>query len=220
MIALPKIYQSLPSLKPFIGINYATSKKKLLIVGESHYFTHPEDKKKLDPEIWYKSTEEKLSILWHTQFITSFIVKDFIDPEKPHSSNLNIYNHLTHALNNVIYGEDNGAERSTFNKVAFFNFFQRPATDGNSLKYESKDIEVAKEVLEYNLSQLNPDLVILASSKVSRIAYPMVRDHAPNIEQIAIPHPASSWWNREVSWLNGMRTKDFVIKFLNDNNWG
>ena len=215
----PEIYNNIPCLKPFKGSQYDSSFKKLLIIGESHYFTHPEDKKKLDPEIWYSSTEQELSILYHTQFNTCGIVKDFIDPENPHASHLNIYNHLNHALNNVIYDEDKGSERSTFKKVAFYNFFQRPATDGDSIKYDDTDVEIAVEVLKYNLYDLNPDLVILASSLVSRIAFPVVRDFAPDVKQIAIPHPASAWWNRKVSWLNGMRTKDFVIQFLKENKW-
>jgi hypothetical protein len=216
----PKIYSAYEVLKPFKGTQYENSPKKLLIIGESFYVTHADQKHKVNPENWYSTASNQKEFSCTDSFDTNHIIEDFMDPETPHGSHLNIYNHLNHALNTVIYGEDRGHERSTFNKVAFFNFFQRPAVDGDSLKYNDIDIEIATDVLKYNLALLKPDLVILASSLVSRIAFPLVRNFNPAIKQIAIPHPASPWWNREVSWLNGMRTKQFVIKFLNDYDWG
>ncbi|NOU35188.1 MAG: hypothetical protein HOO88_00195 [Kiritimatiellaceae bacterium] len=74
------------------------------------------------------------------------------------------------------------------------NCFLRPALNGNSLILEEIDIGVAKENLIEITTELNPKLIICASSK----AYYSVVQHV----ELACPivhtaHPACAWWNRD-----------------------
>lgn len=105
--------------------------------------------------------------------------------------------------------------------IAFYNYFQRPAQRGISLAEIGLDCRKAREVLNWVLGELEPEIIIFSSALAGKYGPTEVRHLAtlagcriPNIG--VTPHAGSPYWNMRAEaygWLTG---RELFRKFLND----
>ena len=202
-------YQKFPLMKPFIGENYYDSTKKILFIGESHYFDMAEkditkDYINSSPSKWYESSQEVLHESKHNWINTRRVVS---------TSTHMVFTELEKVLSNSMEKYKN----REINNIAFMNGFQRPANKyGASIKYMvgERDYEEGKKTIEAVVEIIKPDYVIFISkftwenigTKVTRI---------PHIKYEFINHPASiKYWHDE----NNPHSKYRLIELLNNVN--
>lgn len=207
-------YRNYPKLKVWVGCNYSTMQKRLLLIGESHYLdkgiTHHHD-----VVAWYTggSECEKDGLGWIN---TRAIIQNGIDDHWA-SKGKSIYRNIERALFETLLFKER--PRTAFTEVAFMNYFQRPAEkSGESIKVFPMDAEVSARVLEGVVNIIAPDAVIFTSSLAWRHAKLSGISDFLRRESIAVaraPHPGMPWWNR-VSKKYGNKTgKNHFVEFVN-----
>lgn len=183
-------YQRYPLMKPFIGGNYFTSKKKTLFVAESHFFDMDESKITKDyinsgPGKWYSSSLKDLHPSKHEWIHTRHVVNTsthmvFKELEKILRFSFEPYN--SRAINNI----------------AFMNGFQRPANKrGASIKYiaSKKDFQEGAKTVEAVIKIIEPEYVIFISKYTwEKIGARINRTNGVTYE--FINHPAAfGYWS-------------------------
>ena len=150
-------YQKFPLMKPFIGENYFNNTKKLLIVGESHFFDHqpPSENPKINPgaTVWYSSSENDLDDAKKACINTRNTIL---------TSKHKVFTEIENVLNQSFEKYNNRA----FNNVSFMNGFQRPSNiRGQSIKEiaSEKDFEVSLSTISKVIEILKPNFVIFVS---------------------------------------------------------
>lgn len=186
---------------PYIGPNYI--KKKTLIISESHYV--PENVCVPTDDEWYrpKDVSEIVEMVeWNTH--TRGIYEKVFD-KGSHPLFYNIKNALNDA-NSAMKMED----------LAWYNFYQKPASNKVSIQPTPFDQETAKRVFEHILQTIQPELIIFASKKAFDSIYSDIkldevkgmfkyRDFKSEIN--FVPHPNSAWWNRFSSTYYDFKNK-------------
>lgn len=144
-------YQHYPLMKPFVGQEYAKSKKKILLIAESFYLP---DECTLNKEVqtWYQGNESMLS-----EYERPWIdCRGLVECEWESAGHF-IYRELQSSMQTV--GLD-------FNSVSFMNAFQRPACEeGRSFSYDctNLDVEYAIETINSVQEVIKPDCVIFVA---------------------------------------------------------
>ena len=191
-------------MEPFVGQHYESNRhKKLLLIGESFYVTQQSTNPQLNVKKWYEG-------------------KIYVSPDdKGYCSPAATRNQTTGfgpvvKRNLQLICPTNG---DVWEEVAFYNYFIRPAKNGQSIRdlwkiTSPEDIEMDhKKALENFLQVidvLKPDVfVMLSELACEQSAEPdyeryhdgkylwtspefnIIKDH-----YIYTPHPTSSWWNR------------------------
>lgn len=195
---------------PYIGENYEST--GLLIIAESHFM--PQSNPKQPEDDWY----DKDVNCFKTDNNTN--TREILSNIKKHR----IFSTIEKALK---CGEiENG-----LSKIAFYNFYQKPAKHKVSIRPTPKDKEVAICIFKHILSVLQPKMVIFVSSK----AFGELKDRkwdtgmgAHKYREIEIPihvvpHPTSPWWNRKNKQSNNFTGKEkfiFAVKGLHEKAVG
>jgi hypothetical protein len=176
-------------MKPFIGKEFGTALPRLLLIGESHYFPRASTCH-MDPTIWYSSDAAKLNDTERGWIDTPGLIKDSREDgfsNRAHS----IWRNSFQVLND--YGPKFAAFDEVTDHIAFYNFFQRPAYEGDSLAPTNDDFRAANDTYAQVISEVSPTAVVF----LSRLAHNHISPHSQTLSQtIVVPHPGCVWWNR------------------------
>ena len=182
-------YKRYPLMKPFIGINYFNAAKKILIIGESHFFDHEdeitEDYINSSPTKWYSSSQKDLHESKHKWIFTRDIIK---------TSKHMVFRELDTILESTFEKIDGRA----INNIAYMNGFQRPANKaGASIKGMTgeKDFKEGAETIQAVIDVIEPEYVIF----ISKFTWDTIGSRITKKDGIHfefINHPASiKYWN-------------------------
>lgn len=208
-------YINYPEMRPWIGVNYTHEKVKLLTVGESHYLTM-DSKYHLNPEDWYDGvlTSDKEDI----GGINTRNVIDRGTATKWKKKSYVIFKNTEDALFSSQLFSDK--PDSAYYNIAFMNYFQRPAqVTGKSIRLETMDENIAKEVFLKVVDCINPTAIIFTSSlayKSAKRSGTLKSLESKKIPFTRSPHPATSWWNRKSKKYKNKTGKDHFISFVNE----
>lgn len=177
-------YQSFPIMKPFVGENYLSAMKRVLVIAESHYFAE-ESNINTGPTKWYSSSIAELHASKHDSINTQKIVA---------TSSHSVFREMENVLSQSMDKHKNRA----LNNIAFMNAFQRPANKaGESMKAlaSKMDFEIGIKTVEKVIKILKPNLVVF----ISKFAWEKIGKHLQKVENIKyefVNHPASiRYWH-------------------------
>jgi hypothetical protein len=208
-----KHYQKYPNLIPWVGEGYNTSQNKLLILGESHYLSK-ESKYHHDPVLWYEGVDvsQRDDLNWMK---TANIIKNGLNNGWKEKSKL-IYKNLSKALIESEIKEFRVEQ--PFNKICFFNYFQRPAEiTGKSIKISESDSQESCAVVGDVISIVKPDIVIFSSSLAWKNANKtglIILLEKKGIKCASVPHAGMPWWNRVAKKYGNKTGKQYFIDFI------
>lgn len=175
---------------PYVGPNY--SQTKILLISESHYVpknvTVPSDDEWYNPE----NIDEILeSVEWNT-YTRDIFEKVFNKGSHP----------LFHNFKSALIEANS---KINMENMAWYNFYQKPASNKVSIKPTPLDQEVANRVFEHILKTIDPELIVFASKKAFDSIYSNLNwderkgmfKYKNFISEInVVPHANSAWWNR------------------------
>lgn len=206
-----------PEMLPFVGKNWLTS-KKILLLGESHYMDY--DKLSRDyPEHdylndWYQGS----SAVWKDDWLKSYLqtrhnILCLENPSRKVGKPLLMYSNIRKSLRQI--SPFNESE-SVFTDFAYYNYFQKPASERGprSVQPNSQDSQMAHKTFLKVLEVIEPKQVIFASIK----AYNLFRQKHGKSELPCpvdfVPHAGRPWWHRK-SWRYGnLKGKEKFIKIV------
>lgn len=224
-------YINYPELLPFVGKNWDTS-KRILLIGESHYLKYDELYNETGIDYltnWYSRNSTRLGKNFKKNIRTRnnvYIVEKGYEKERA----LNIYRNLRSSLLGLDLAGIDSKNRG-FDKFCYYNYFQRPAYDkegskqGRSIKASQEDNIFAFETLFKIVEVLKPVTIIFVSTK-SFNAFNKI--HSSNktsllngLEIDFVPHAGRPWWNK-VAKNYGNRTgklkfEDLVKECYSEN---
>jgi hypothetical protein len=210
-----KHYQKYPNLIPWIGEGYKTAQNKLLILGESHYLAKDSEYHH-DPVLWYEGVDvsQREDLHWMK---TANIIKNGLNNGWKEKSKL-IYKNLSKAL---IESEINEFRvDQPFNKICYFNYFQRPADiTGKSIKISDSDSQESSAVVGDVISIVKPDIVVFSSTLAWNSAKKAgLINHLKEkgIECFRVPHAGMPWWNRVSKKYRNKTGKHYFISRLQE----
>ena len=185
-------YQLHPEMLPFIGRHYPST--KILMLGESHYLSDEESSETKKLQDWYNRSTQDYAFKCAANFDTRVVVHNYLVGCR--SKAYTMFRNPTLAL---IEGwklkEVNNSE--AFTGFAFFNYFQRPASDsGDSISQTPEDEEQSYNILTEIIAILRPKKVVFLSKK----SYDSYCGQAGEVDHDFIDyvyHPTSSYWNKE-----------------------
>lgn len=204
-------YKKYPEMLPWVGCDYEKESFKLLLVGESHY---------LDKDITYHHNASA----WYGGLTLPDKDKNWIYTRKVISIGIEqnwkskpktIYRNADKALMETRYYSD---DKTAFTKLAFTNYFQRPAEHtGKSIKASKIDQEASSRVFNAVVEILTPDAVVFISS----LAYKEAKAGGvlSHLDLLSIPflrtsHPATAWWYRNSKAYGNKSGRDHMISFI------
>jgi hypothetical protein len=111
-----------------------------------------------------------------------------------------------------------------FQDLAYYNYFQRPATmvpipgeRGLSLHVEPLDCEVADKVFKWVVRELlKPDILVFTSRFAGKSCKAL---RGLQIPYGIAPHPTSRWWNMKAAAYGGLTGRELFRKTLCDNRF-
>lgn len=204
-------YSKHSEMLPFIGGNF--DKSRILIISESHYV--PKKIKNQLGDDWYedKNSDYITKILQNHTNTRGVIAQ--ITKGKGHG--------LFHNLRNALKTAN---QEFSLNDIAWYNFYQKPAEFGKSIKPTELDKKNAISVFETVLEVLKPKLVIF----VSRLSFNELQGYREwnkekrghfyknfNIPLAVVPHPSCQWWNKASKEQHKRSGKQKFIEILNDH---
>jgi len=196
-VALKKIphFTTFPEMMPWIGSEYTNQDIKVLVIGESHYFSKGTELHH-DPKIWYSRTFTESLEAKHGHRVRYQISRNINNRfiKKTHSMHKNIHRELI----KTNYFKDNTTRNSTpFDSIAYMNYFQRPANkNGSSISVKPQDIEVALETIKKVIITINPEVVLFASVKAYKTAIQSNLFSKLDVLHDYSAHPCSMHWNK------------------------
>ncbi len=212
-LALPEHLQRFPCMRPWIGSRYCDHRhKRLLVIGESHYLPK-ESNIHQDPDRWYRSSQKDLCPEEAGWVCTIGCITGKWN--RAHSIYRAIQNETCRILRESGVTPDN----FPLNHLAFYNYFMRPAVEGESMKGNlvSQDVDVAGQVLRWFILDHRPELVIVTSRFAAGYAKKIVPGYGIPFQDT--PHPGSPSWNRVCQIYGGLRGRDLFTRFLEEEEW-
>lgn len=193
-----------PQLLPFIGSEWNESPHKLLIVAESHYL-HEKYNNMIGHNEWndlsfLKSFNDKKIFDWTN---TRANVDGFIEGwEHP------IHQRLAKSINNVYH---HGSALGAYRKVAFYNYFQRPAEEkGESIikgTMFNEDYDLAFDLYQSLINVIKPKWIMFLS-KPAFDAYKKKKGGKKELNVSRVSHPTTSYWNRKTKQHDDRTSKE------------
>lgn len=181
-------YKKHNQMMPFIGQNYG-QKKKLLVIGESHFCPKETDKNII--KNWYNidNTNFNKEIIEWTA--TSKII-DFDIANNRFSGSHTIYRNIFYAINETGFILEENKNVLTY--ISYMNFFQKPAQEtGESIEVTEEDKNVANDILKKVIDIIKPDYLFFVSSE----SWKSFNKEIFDINKVGhSSHPTSIWWNR------------------------
>jgi len=217
MFKVDDFYTRFPQMTPYIVDCYETAKVHncaLLVIGESHYMPANSTIHK-DPDHWYQANQSMLSKEEQSWISTRDIIAKEL-PKKIQNSAKFIWKYGYRKINE--FGPKFEDYCESFKYSIIYNFYLRPANEGNSFKELIKpcDNEIANSYFEYMIAKFNPCGIIFLSmfaynncEKVNKLKIPVA----------ATPHPCSQWWNRRSGKYGGKFGRDLVHDGMKGMDW-
>jgi hypothetical protein len=185
----------------------------LLVLGESHYLPKLSTIH-LNPRDWYSATECQLTDKERDWISTAKIIAE--SKKKGFRIKAHwIYKNIAREVSAAGGGENDFIE--AIEDVAFYNYFQRPAIYGASLRVDPRDREVAEQVFHWVVSELKPELLIFTSRKAGWECAQFLREC--DIPSRNTPHPTCRWWNKASRAYGGVTGRTFFRDFLIEQTW-
>ena len=154
-----------PYFKPWVGENYAASRPRILILGESHY-------------------SENLS---ENQDFTQGIIAYWALGSKGNR----FFTTIAKIVSEKPYEWMSPADKNTFwQSVAFYNFIQEIVGEAPRYRPTEQMWQDAKEPLEYVLAALSPDLVVVLGKELQRYVEPSLSSYK-NVISCYWTHPSA-----------------------------
>lgn len=193
---------------PYIGPKYLEN--KILLISESHFV--PINTRIPNDEEWYnpKDLNILLNEIEYNSFTREIIEKFFDGKNKPHRLFLNLDSALKKS--NLSLGLE---------YVAWYNYFQKPAFNKDSINATETDYKIAEKVFEKIIKTIEPNIIIITSVKsfenifsnlkwdeTQRVYF--YKSFKSKIEFVC--HPNSIWWYR--------KSKKYYDKIKNENRSG
>lgn len=195
-------------MTPFVGRRFTGSTgPRILLVGESHYLPEPSTQHH-DADGWYSGSSATLTDKEIGWISTASIVRHACEDGFKNKAHW-IWKHAFQAINEAGPGYERFVDVAE--DVAFYNFFQRPALKGKSLRPTAQDVAVANEVFGETVRTLEPRAVAFISQRAWRNFRGKKTFELP---MVGTAHPTCAHWNR-VSRSYGDRTgKQVLIDFV------
>jgi hypothetical protein len=208
-----KIYEQYPTMRPYVGKHYSdTGTPSLLLIGESHYVPN-DSEHDITPEAWYSGNSSTLSDDELRYISTAQGIE---------GSRAEGFSNKAHSIwrNSFLEINEFGPAYTDFTRVAddiaFYNFFLRPASTGDSLVVAPQDVEIANEAFRTHYKALKPTAIVFLSILAHSHFHPT---EPVSVPVIATPHPGSPWWNREATKYGNKRGRDILADFIKTTNW-
>ena len=152
---------------PFIGKNYFASKRKILVVGESHYIPKDDDAEYYQNETWTRE----------------FILKEGMAAKPWYQETAK--NALTREIEKTITG---GLDSNIWNELAFFNLIQR-LLDSREIEDRPTydDVSFGLKNFKKVVAHLDPDLLIFCGVKAANHFHELHEDGVFEITPIDLP---------------------------------
>ena len=181
-------FSNYPNFLPYIGKEFSKSKKRVLIIAESHYFPDKDFYKNIIIDDFY---QRKINF----DDINFMFTRFELTRKKTHRIHKNI----------GVY--------ANYSEIAYYNFFLRPAISKLSINAKSIDKEVANNAFKIIVETLSPNRIIFVSKK----SYDSLTAENKNLYQDKISycvHPNSVWWNKSMKKYNGKNGKEIFKSIL------
>ena len=206
-----------PEMSPYVGNQYNLAQEHncaLLVIGESHYLPDDSTVHK-DCATWYISDHTKLNQEERGWINTSDIICKQRPKNFPNQAHW-IWRFGYQKINE--WGPKFDDYRMLFPYMVFFNFYLRPANQGNTFKElcTPQDNFVANANFQYMVEQYQPNGIVF----LSRLAFESCG--AKNMLSIPVagaPHPTCRWWNRKCSKYGGRFGRDLVQEGMIGFDW-
>jgi len=190
-----------PEMLPFIGKDWHTS-KRILLLGESHYLPFDAVQKITGLDFsknWYLGNSKDLGSHYSNNLRTRSNV-DLIENGYREKA-LAIYSNIRNVLSQL--PEVNCSE-GVFNKFSFYNYFQKPANDdrakdkNRSILPDSEDKNKAFETLIQVIKIIKPTTIIFVSKKsfdaFKQVEFIKKESILNDITVDFVPHASRQWW--------------------------
>ena len=201
-------YKQYPEMRPFVGLAYEEAKQHrcaLLVIGESHYLPKYSTAHK-DAKAWYCGDHSCLNEEERGWINTSEIITEELPAGFPNRAHV-IFKSGAQKINE--YGPRFSDYRKIFTYIVFYNFFLRPANEGDSLKntFVPQDTSVAQAYFDFMLRTYTPNGIVF----LSRFAFEQCSQKSIDVPVAAAPQPGCRWWNKK-SWKYGNRYGREVVQ--------
>jgi hypothetical protein len=219
-----EFYRRYPSFAPFVGSTFSDpaqqGRPRILLIGESHYLPEAATLHHRASD-WFAGDQATLlqqekqrtgkDTEWLAWIHTAGVVRNALDknfPLRPHS----LWRNALAAINDA--GPNYPDKRRVGEEIAFFNFFQRPALQGASLRgrLTPEDDALANAVFAYELDRLRPTAVVF----LSRLAEDKLT-HRLSVPSVATPHPGCRWWNTPARPYGNRTGKAILEAFVREH---
>ena len=207
-----------PEMVPYIGDNYRVAQQHgcaLLVIGESHYLPEYSTIHK-DCATWYASDHTKLNEAEKGWISTRDIITEELPRDFPNQAH-GIWKYGYQKINQWGPGLDN--YHDLFQYTVFYNFYLRPANQGNTFRelLTEKDNAIANEYFKYMLEQHKPNGIVFLSSLAFDSCWRERQGLA--IPIAGAPHPTCFWWNRKCGKYGGRFGRDVVQDGMKGMDW-
>lgn len=206
-----------PEMSPYIGNRYRIAQGHncaLLVIGESHYLPASSNVHK-DCAVWYASDHTKLNKEEKDWISTRDIICDELPNNFPNPAH-GIWKYGYQKINH--WGPRFDDYRMLFPYTVFYNFYLRPANEGNSFKElcTAYDNEIANAYFKYMVEQYTPNGLVF----LSRLAFEScVHKTELGIPVAGAPHPTCRWWNKKCGKYDGRFGRDLVQDGMAGFDW-
>lgn len=206
-----------PEMTPYVGDRYSEAQQHgcaLLVIGESHYLPEKSVVHR-DCASWYASDHTKLNQEEKVWIST----KDLIFNQLPQN-----FSNKAHWIWKIGYEQINrfgpafDDYRKLFPYTVFYNFYLRPANQGNTFMElcTAYDNVVATANFEYMVGQYKPNGIVF----LSRLAFESCgAKNGLSIPVAGAPHPTCRWWNRKCGKYGGRFGRDLVQDGMKGLDW-
>lgn len=202
-------FQWYPELYPWVGCAFGKDADRILVIGESHYLK-PESDYHHDASAWYAGMDiqDKSDKHWiNTRGIIGNGLKN-----QWRGKSKTIYRNIEAAALHAGLGA--AQPEFPFHRIAFINYFQRPAqVSGQSIAVSTLDKVHSFQVLSAVLATLKPHIVVVCSVLAWKAAQELVQTH-PDIRFAFTPHPATRWWHSPMRKYKNRSGRDLFIQAI------
>ena len=185
-------FKNYPNYLPYIGKDYSNSKKKILIIAESHFYPDEDFYKNIDINDFYnKKVDFKDLNFMFTRFELTRIEK--------------------HRIHQILEKFVN------YEEIAYYNFFLRPASNKKSLIVKAIDKEYSNNAFKVITNALCPDKIIFVSKK-SFDALSIENKKTYKEKIFYCVHPNSFWWHKTMKKYGNKKGKEIFKSILNNES--
>lgn len=206
-----------PEMLPYVGEQYNIAQENdcaLLVIGESHYLPDYSTIHK-DCAAWYASDHTKLNQEERVWINTRDIICDELPTNFTNPAH-GIWKYGYQKINE--WGPKFEDYRTLFPYTVFFNFYLRPANQGNTFKElcTPYDNVVSNTNFQYMVEQYKPNGIVF----LSRLAFESCGSkNALSVPVAGTPHPTCRWWNRKCPKYGGRFGRDLVQDGMIGFDW-